>query len=171
MNDAPLIMETISASDRIYREFTCWVARRSAKIAGLKTDFEIVLVVEQYLRGSIDLEEVKAARAVAIAGTVGAIGAAATIGTRVRGARAASVKVLYLISPSAAAHLAASCCADDSARQAADRAIQYGALTARNANKWNRSAEGQEREILKAELKSRLEKVVLGDTSSDSPIP
>lgn len=151
-----MVVDAISAEDRIYREFACWAARRAAKMAKCKSDYSIVLVVEQYLRGEADFDEVIAARKVENAQTVGAIGAAGVIGSRVRGA--GGVKVLNLISPALAARLAASGCADDSARQAADSALKYGALTARNANRWSAaSSEGKERAFLEAELRNRLE--------------
>lgn len=145
-------MSAISAEDRIYREFACWAARRAARISKCKSNYPIVLVVEQYLRGEVGFDEVIAARKIDNAQTVGAIGAA---GLR---SRAGGVKVLNLISPALAAHLAASGCAADSARQAADSAIKYGALTARNANRWSvASSEGKEKTFLEAELRNRLE--------------
>ena len=151
-----MFADSISAADRTYREFACWAARRAAKIAKVGSDYPILLVVEKYLRGEIEFDEVLAARKNCDGGA-GAIGAAARrVG--VIGRLDAGKKVLYLISPSAAAHLTAFSCADDSAKQAAERAIQYGALTARNANRWSAvSSEGKERAFLEAELQNRLE--------------
>ncbi len=152
---------SISSVDRVYREFACWAARRAAQIAKCKSDDPIVLMVEKYMQGEIDFDELVAAREVANARTSGAIGAAGIIGTRVRGVSAGKVNVLNLISPVTAAHLAASSCADDSARMAAESAIKYGALTARSANRWSAvSSEGKERALLETELQGRLEAFV-----------
>lgn len=148
---------TISTEDRICREFACWAARRAAKIAKCRTDFPIVLAVEQYLRGEIGFDEVRALRKGTNARTTGAIAGAGVIGSRVRGARARKIIVLHLISPALAANLSASSCADDSAQQAAESAIKYAALTARNANRWSAvSSEGKEKAYLEAELQNRL---------------
>lgn len=152
------MVDAISTEDRICREFACWAARRAAKVAGLHSDFQIVSVVEQYLRGELDFDEVIAARKIDTANIVGAI---ASAGRRVRvsgSCNGAGSKVLNQISSGAAAHLVASCCAADSARQAADDAIKYGALTARNANRWGAVlSEGKEKTFLEAELRNRLE--------------
>lgn len=151
-----MFASSISVYDRIYREFACWAARRAARIAKCRSDYAILLAVEKYLLGEIGFDEVKSVREVDDGGA-GAIGAAARR-VRVSRSREAGKKALYLISPSAAAHLTAFSCADDSAKQAAERAIQYGALTARNANRWSAvSSEGKERSFLESELQNRLE--------------
>lgn len=135
-----MIELTISDEDRIYREFACWVARRAARLSKCRSDYPIVLVVEKYLKGEITFDEVIKAREAAHAGALGA-----------------SVVGISRGVPSAAAEIAASCCAEDSAKKAAEDAIQFGALTATLAtSKYNRSAGINARKLLEEELSNRL---------------
>jgi hypothetical protein len=58
--------------DHCYRAFACWAARRAEGTRAKTGGWQVVAVVERYLRGEIEFEEVRAARARATGGVTGA---------------------------------------------------------------------------------------------------
>jgi hypothetical protein len=58
--------------DHCYRAFACWAARRAAGTGRRPGSWQVVVVVERYLQGDIDFEEVRASRARATGGVTGA---------------------------------------------------------------------------------------------------
>ena len=100
-------------AERIYREFSCWAARRASRIARSSSVANAILVVERYLRGEVAFEEVRSARERASEGDQGA----GTIG-------------MPRAMPSAMAQIAAWHTTNESAEQAARLVIHHAARAA-----------------------------------------
>lgn len=99
--------------DHCYRAFACWAARRAGGTATRPGAWQVVVVVERYLRGEVEFEEVRAARARASGGVSGA-----------------GVCGLPSYVPGAAIQIADFHTANESAREAARLAMEFAARAA-----------------------------------------
>ena len=160
-------MTSLTRADRIYREFSCWAARRASRIARCPSVTNVVFVVERYLRGEVDFEEVRSARELASGGVQGA----GTIGAP-RAMPGAVAQIAAWHTTNESAELAAGLVIHHAARAAGFAALQQAvdkvlnaeesASSWRNLYVWHRepqievAATAIEKAILKGELRRRL---------------
>ncbi len=167
-------MTSQASADLIYREFSCWTAHRASRIARSPSVTNVVLVVERYLRGEVDFEEVRSAREFASGGAHGAL----AIGVpRAMPGAMAQIAVWHTTNESAeaAARLviqhAARAAGFAALEQAADKVLNgnESASSWRNLYVWHREpqievvATAIEKAILEGELRRRLSVLCQGE--------